>query len=272
MNIILLTNKLKLYHYILFMLGIIGGTGFESLLKDTEKKKISTPYGPPSDLITIGTISGRKVAFLPRHGSAHTIPPHKINYHANIHALAELGCTRIIGLCAVGSLNEYYEPGDIVIPDQFIDFSSDVTTFYNGAEVYHISLADPFCPELRNILIKTADSIGARVHPKATYLRISGPQFSTRAASRMYRNFAHIIGMTGVPEAILCREKQICFSILATITDYDVWAENPVSLEQVKRIAKQNSEKTRKIIESAIPEIPLTRNCACKNVLEDAKF
>lgn len=254
-------------------IGIIGGTGVydPGLLKDSKEIKLHTPYGSPSDMITTGTFLGRRVAILPRHGKNHTIPPHRLNFRANIHALKQLGVKRILATAAVGSLKEDYKAGDVVIPDQFIDMGRDVHTFYNEGKFYHISLADPFCHELRNLLINTTQNLGINFHNKGTYLKIDGPQFSTRAASRMYRSFADIIGMTCVPEAILSREQEICFATLATITDYDVWAENPVNFEEIKRVMSQNLENTKKILQETIPKTPQERNCECKEALKNAE-
>ncbi len=253
--------------------GIIGGTGVydPDILEDAKQIKVYTPFGPTSDLITIGFLKGIKIAFIPRHGSSHTIPPHKVNNRANIWALKEMGVTRIISTCATGSLQGNYKPGDIVIVDQFVDWGKTVETFYEGGKFYHVSLADPFCPELRKTLIETAKELGISVHEKGTYLRISGPQFSTRAASKMYRNFADLIGMTGVPEAILSRELGICHAIVSTITDFDVWSERPVSFEDIKSTMAKNVDNVKKIIEAVTTKIPKERMCGCKDSLKGAE-
>ena len=253
-------------------IGIIGGSGIYDLLEQKEYKKIFTPYGSTSDLVAIGKIGNKEVAFIPRHGSKHTIPPHLVNNKANLWAFKELGVERVISICATGSLKEEYMPGDIVIPDQFIDFGKSVETFYDGNKVVHVSMADPFCPELRKLAIQTAKEIGTKCHEKGTYIRISGPQFSTRAASRMYRTFADIIGMTGASEAILARELAMCHVIIATITDYDVWAEKPVSAEEVIRVMKENEEKVKKIVRTLVAKIPKERGCDCKNSLIGAEI
>ena len=254
-------------------IAIIGGTAVfnTGLLQNAKEVKVSTPYGSPSDSITIGTFRGRKLAILPRHGKSHAIPPHKINFRANIYALKQLGVSRILALAAAGSLKEEYKPGDVVIPDQFIDWGKQVHTFYDEGKFYHVSMADPFCPELNKLLVSTAKSLKIPVHDKGTYLRIEGPQFSTRSASRMYRQFGDIIGMTCIPEAILAREKEICFSVIATVTDYDVWSEKPVSYEEIKAVMKRNLENTEKILENAIPKIPKERACICKDALKGAE-
>ena len=256
-------------------IGIIGGTGVydPELLEDAKAVDIKTPFGEPSDRITIGLYEGRKVAIIPRHASGHSIPPHGIPFRANIWALKELGVQRVLATAAVGSLKEEYRAGDVVIPDQFIDWGRAVHTFHHGPKVYHVSMADPFCPELRELLISTASGLGIPLKERGTYIKIDGPQFSTRAASHMYRQFADIIGMTAVPEAILCREQEICFAAIATVTDYDCWkeSENPVSIEGIKQVMTRNLENTRKILALAIKGIPAERNCICKDALKGAE-
>ncbi len=253
-------------------IGIIGGTGIydTEMLKNLRKVKIDYPYGETSNDYYVGELKDRKIAFLSRHGKYHTIPPHEINFKANISGFKELDVTRILASCATGSLQKKLKPGDVVIPDQFIDWRKKGVTFYNTGKVAHVSLADPFCPELRQLLIESCESLGIKHHKKGTYLCIEGPRFSTRAESRMFRNFADMIGMTGIPEAILAREKEICFAIIATITDFDVWAEIPVSFDEISRVMKENTEKVRTILENTIPNIPKERNCSCKDALKNA--
>jgi len=256
-------------------IGIIGGTGVydANLIEDARTVGVSTPYGDPSDRITLGRFEGRAVAIMPRHGSGHSIPPHRINFKANIQAFKELGVSRVFATAAVGSLKEEYRAGDVVVADQFIDFSRQVHTFYDGPKVYHVSMADPFCPELRELLIRNARELGAPLKEKGTYLKIDGPQFSTRAASRMYGQFADIIGMTVVPEAILCRELGMCFATIATVTDYDCWkvSEKPVSIDAIKQVMAQNLENTRKILRLSVKNMPEERKCGCGNALKGAK-
>lgn len=257
-------------------IAIIGGTGMydSTLLTNLVEAKMSTPFGYPSDLITIGELEGIKVAFLPRHGRNHTIPPHGINYRANIWALKEIGVSRIISPSAVGSLDKFLVPGDIIIPDQFIDFTKKRDqTFYSGGKVCHISVADPFCPELRDITAKLAREHSFPCHDHATYLCIEGPRFSTRAESKYYREVigAQIIGMTLVPECVLAREAEICYVSLATITDFDVWAQRPVSSQGILVQLQENIEKIRTLIKELILEIPRSRKaCSCKISLKDA--
>lgn len=254
-------------------IGIIGGTGVydPEIFKNIKPVDVKTPYGETSDSYIIGDFEKRKVAFLARHGRKHTIPPHDINFRANIYGFEQLGVKRILASCATGSLKENYKPGEIVIPDQFIDFKKTRTTFYDTGNVTHVSLADPFCPELRKVLIESCEKLGIAHHDKGTYLCIEGPRFSTRAESKMFRNFAELIGMTGVPEVILAREKEICFAIIATITDYDVWAEKPVDIEEVIRVMKESENKMKHILKETIKNIPEKRNCFCKDALKNAK-
>jgi 5'-methylthioadenosine phosphorylase len=252
---------------------IIGGTASidPGLLEDVSEADVPTTFGRPSGKITLGTLEGVRVAILPRHGRGHTIPPHLINHRANIEALHKLGVKRIIATAAVGSLQEDYMAGDVVIPDQFIDWGKEVHNFFGENKFYHVSMADPFCPETRQALIDTARSLGLKYHGQGTYLKVDGPQFSTRAASRMYRQFADVIGMTCIPEAILARERQICLAVLATVTDYDVWAERPVRYDAVKEVMAQNLENTKGILHKTIRSIPPERSCPCPRALEGAE-
>ncbi|HET7148345.1 MAG TPA: S-methyl-5'-thioadenosine phosphorylase [Candidatus Nitrosopolaris sp.] len=255
-------------------IGIIGGTGiYTAELFGTEKQvKVYTPYGEPSDLISIGEYSGRTIAFLPRHGRGHTIPPHRINSRANIWALRELGVTRIIAPSAVGSLKREYKPGEIAIPDQFIDFTKRREySFYDGGEICHISVADPFCSDLSNIATQCGTKLKNIIHPKVTYVCIEGPRFSTRAESQMFRKVlgADIVGMTIVPECVLAREAQICYVSISAITDYDVWSESQVTSKDILEMLNNNVERTKNLITKMIPLIPKERkNCNCGKALE----
>jgi 5'-methylthioadenosine phosphorylase len=255
-------------------IGIIGGTGVydSGLFSDKKDVKVHTPYGEPSDLITVGEYAGRKVAFLPRHGRGHRIPPHMINFRANIWALKQLGVKRIIAPSAVGSLSLDYKPGHIALPDQFIDFTKKREyTFYDGAQVAHISMADPFCPEIHEIAAKVIAKLDFPFQRKATYVCIEGPRFSTRAESKFFRDVmkADIIGMTLVPEVILAREAEICYLSVATVTDYDVWSEIPVTSKEIIETLHKNVEKTKKLVAELIPVVsPERSKCACGNALE----
>ncbi len=257
---------------------IIGGSGLydPGILEDAREVKVYTPYGEPSDNIIIGRVGDKRVAFLARHGRGHRIPPHRINYRANIWALKALGAKWVIAVSAVGSLREDYRPGDLVVPDQFIDMTKGrVYTFFDGHVVAHVSMADPFCEHLRRMLIETAERLGYRVHPRGTYICIEGPRFSTRAESRIWREVfkADIIGMTLVPEVNLACEAQMCYATLALVTDYDVWAEKPVTAEEVARIMAENVEKAKKVIYELIPRLPEEPEpglCSCCRALETA--
>ena len=211
-------------------IGIIGGTGIydPGLLNDGKQLRMKTPYGDPSEEITLGQYNGRKVAFIPRHGKKHTILPHMINYRANIWALKELGVERIVSPSAVGSLKEDLPPGSFVLPSQFVDFTKTRKgTFSKEGDVFHISTADPFCPQMEKIILDASKKIGLKMHTGCSYVCIEGPRFSTRAESNFFKTAvnADIIGMTLAPECQLAREAQICYTSIATVTDYDVWAE-----------------------------------------------
>lgn len=259
-------------------IGIIGGSGLydPKIFTDQKEIKIYTPYGNPSDSIIIGTVEGKRVAFLPRHGRGHKIPPHKINYRANLWAFKELGVKWVISVSAVGSLRLDYKPGDFVVPDQFIDMTKGRQySFFDGPVVAHVSMADPFCNALRKVIIETAKDLGITVHPTGTYICIEGPRFSTRAESRIWREVfkADIIGMTLVPEINLACELQMCYATIGTITDYDVFAEIPVTAEEVTRVLNENAEKSRKLLYEVIkrlPEKPDERECSCCNSLKTA--
>ena len=257
-------------------IGFFGGTGIydSGLLKESKEITIDTPYGKTSDSITIGEFNGRKVAFMPRHGKKHTIPPHLINYKANIWAFKELGVKRIIAPSAVGSLKEEFEPGNFALPTQFIDFTkSRKGTFSEDGRVIHISVADPFCPELQNIILDVANEQQVKIHNDATYVCIEGPRFSTKAESKFYKSTgADIIGMTLVPECQLAREAQICYASISTVTYYDVWAEKPVTAKEVMETLSKNVEITKKILTLLINKIPETKSCSCDKALEEAEF
>jgi len=257
-------------------IGIIGGTGIynSGLFKESKKIKIETPFGKPSDLITIGEFKGRTIAFLPRHGEKHSIPPHLINFRANIWALKELGVKRIIAPSAVGSLKKEFAPGDFALPTQFLDFTkSRKGSFSEEGRVIHISVADPFCPELQNVVTKVTKDQNINMHKECTYVCIEGPRFSTKAESKFFKSIgADIIGMTLVPECQLAREAQICYASIATVTDYDVWSEKPVTAKDVMTTLKKNVELTKKIFSVLIDKIPSKRQCNCAEALKEAEF
>jgi 5'-methylthioadenosine phosphorylase len=255
-------------------IAIIGGTGFydPKLLENVKEVKVRTPFGSPSDAITIGELKGRRVAFLPRHSRKHTIRPTDVNSRANVFALKKLGVERILAPSTVGSLREGFKPGDVVFADQFIDRTTRrEQSFFTGEKVCHISVAEPMCPELRSTVIKAAKDLSLETHNSGTYVCIEGPRFSTRAESRLFRTWnADVVGMTLVPECVLAREAEICYCSISTVTDYDAWKDHPVTAEDVAKIMKANVEKVRSILVEAIPNIPKERKCDCKNALKKA--
>ena len=261
-------------------IGIFGGTGIydSGLLQDSKEIIIETPYGKTSDAITIGEFEGKKIAFMPRHGKKHSIPPHMINYCANVWAFKELGITRIIAPSAVGSLKEKIKPGHFVLPSQFIDFTkSRKNSFSKVGKVIHISVADPFCPELQKIISDVVDSQNITMHKNCTYVCIEGPRFSTKAESKFYKSTgADIIGMTLVPECQLAREAQMCYVSISTVTDYDVWAEKSVTAKEVMSTLSKNVEITKKLLIELIKKMPenfaSNRTCSCEKALTDAVF
>ncbi len=256
--------------------GVIGGTGLYDIdgLTDIEKVDIDTPFGKPSDSIIIGRLEGVGIAFLPRHGKGHRISPTEIPVRANIYALKSLGVEYIIAINSTGSFKQGIKPGDLVIPDQLIDHTrSRVNSFFGEGIVAHISLAEPFCPVLSQVLYHAALEVGANVHPKATYIAIEGPAFSTRAESQLYRSWgADIIGMTALPEARLAREAEICYAIIACVSDYDSWHEHkePVNIDVVLDILCHSSDIAKKIIKLAVARMPEKRHCECATALKTA--
>jgi 5'-methylthioadenosine phosphorylase len=244
------------------------------LLKESKEINIKTPYGKPSDTITLGIYNGRKIAFMPRHGKKHSIPPHLINFRANIWAFKELGITRIIAPSAVGSLKENVKPGEFALPSQFLDFTkSRVGSFSDIGRVIHISVADPFCPELQQAVLKVAQDQGIIMHKDCIYACIEGPRFSTKAESKFFKTTgADIIGMTLVPECQLAREAQMCYVSISTVTDYDVWAQKPVTAKEVLETLSKNVELTKKMLTVLIDRIPHARRCLCEKALAEAEF
>jgi len=257
-------------------IGIIGGSGLYKIegMSDIEQLDIKTPFGKPSDAITLGNLEGVRIAFLPRHGKGHYISPTELPAKANIYALKSLGVERIISVATVGSLKEKIEPLDIVIPDQLIDRTFlRQDTFFGGGIVGHIPFAEPFCPVLSNILYESARKTGVRVHDGGTCIVMEGPQFSTRAESELYRSWgADIIFMTALPEAKLAREAEICYATIAIVTDYDCWKETveTVSAEMVIANLRRSTETAKKILSHAVTRVPHTRDCLCANALKNA--
>lgn len=259
------------------LIGIIGGSGLYDMegLEGVEERRIETPFGAPSDAYIVGSLEGRRVAFLARHSRGHRLMPSELNFRANIFGFKVLGAEWVISASAVGSMREELPPLDIVIPDQFFDRTKGrVSTFFGGGVVGHVSLADPTCPALGKRLFAAGHAVGARIHHGGTYLCIEGPQFSTRAESRIYRQWGvDVIGMTNLQEAKLCREAEICYATLALVTDYDVWheTEEDVSVEAVVAILKQNAETAKAIIKTTVASFPAAREgCMCGSAMRDA--
>ncbi|MHB8324576.1 MAG: S-methyl-5'-thioadenosine phosphorylase [Candidatus Dormibacteria bacterium] len=252
------------------MVGIFGGSGLYQLLDDARELTVDTPFGPPSDSVWVGDVGGRQVAFMPRHGRGHTIPPHRINFRANLYALQKVGVNRILGPCAVGSLQPELAPGDVVIADQFVDRTwGRADTFWDGPVVNHVSPADPYCPELTRLAAEASRRQGATVHEGQTMVVIQGPRFSSRAESRWYRGQGWaIIGMTGYPEVVLARELGLCYASVAVVTDYDSGLEGsphvqPVSHEEVLRVFAANVDRLRALLLDLVRAVPDQPGCQC---------
>lgn len=256
--------------------GIIGGSGLYAIegLADVREIAVETPFGAPSDALTLGTLRGVPVAFLPRHGRGHRISPSELNVRANIFALKKLGVEFVISVSAVGSMREDIAPLDVVIPDQLVDRTrARPSTFFGQGIVVHVGFADPYCPVLSDVLYEAARAAGARVHKGGTYICIEGPQFSTKAESRIYRQWGvDVIGMTNIPEATLAREAEMCYATLAMVTDYDVWhaAHDTVTADLIIANLLRNVDTAKQAIVEALPRIPQVRTCACQHALADA--
>jgi len=257
-------------------LGVIGGSGLYEMdgLEDVRWVKVETPFGPPSDDFMVGRLAGKTLVFLPRHGRGHRISPSELNARANIFAMKTLGVSRIVSVSAVGSMREGIRPGDIVVCDQFFDRTRGrPSTFFQDGIVAHVHFADPVCPELSRILYDAGVEIGASMHWGGTYLVMEGPQFSTRAESRIYRQWGvDVIGMTNLPEAKLAREAEICYATLALATDYDCWheIEEDVSIEAVLEVIRRNVSTAQSILRKVVDKVGSQRTCPCSRALENA--
>ena len=258
------------------ILGVIGGSGLYQMdgLDVTDKVSIETPFGDPSDQIILGNLQGKKMAFLPRHGVGHFIPPSEINFRANIFAMKKIGVEKIISVSAVGSMKEEYPPGHFVVPDQFVDRTNRrSSTFFTTGMVGHVSLAEPICRETCTVLYEAGKKAGATIHKGGTYICIEGPQFSTRAESNIYRQWGvDVIGMTNVTEAKLAREAGLCYATLALVTDYDCLhiEEEPVTLEAVLKIMHQNVKRAKKVINELVPLMDNVEPCFCAEAAKQA--
>jgi len=256
--------------------GVFGGSGFYSFLEDVERVEVETPYGKPSAPVTIGEIGGKRVAFMPRHGERHELPPAQIPYRANVWALKELGVRRIIGPNASGALRSDLQLGEFVVCDQFVDrtWGRD-DTFYEGPETTHVSAADPYCPDLRRILVETASELGIKARDGGTVVVIQGPRFSTRAESKWFQQLGwDVINMTAYPEGYLARELELCYANISMVTDHDVGVEGtePVTHETVVNVFGENNEKLRALLFAAIPKIGPQPEDVCSTALRGARL
>ncbi len=257
-------------------IGVIGGSGLYNMeaLTDIERMQVNTPFGDPSDDYIVGMLEGVRVAFLPRHGQGHRISPSELNFRANIYGFKQLGVEYILSVSAVGSLKDHIHPLDVVVPDQFFDRTRERrSTFFGHGIVAHIAFADPVCPVLSELIYQAAVDQGATVHKGGTYLCMEGPAFSTRAESKVYRQWGmDIIGMTNLQEAKLAREAEICYATMAMVTDYDCWHEEEadVTVEAIIQNLMKNAELAQKVICAVVPKISGKRTCICANALQYA--
>jgi 5'-methylthioadenosine phosphorylase len=257
-------------------IGVIGGSGLYEILEitDLEEVRLDTPFGQPSDAYHIGTFSGRRVAFLPRHGKGHRITPSELNFRANVYGFKMLGVERIIAAGAVGSMKESIHPLEVVLPDQFIDRTRGrISTFFGGGLVAHVAFAEPICPQLRAMLAQAGSRTKTRVHDGGIYVCMEGPAFSTKAESNLYRSWgADVIGMTALQEAKLAREAEICYATMALVTDYDCWraGEEHVNVEQILDNLRKNADTARAMLRETVGGLPEERSCGCGSALRTA--
>jgi 5'-methylthioadenosine phosphorylase len=258
------------------VLGVIGGSGVYRMegLGSVKEINLDTPFGKPSSPIVIGDLAGKTIAFIARHGIGHVLSPSEVNYRANIYALKSVGVHQVLSISACGSLREDYTPGEIVIPNQLFDNTKNrKRSFFGDGLVAHISIADPFCPELTNLVAISAEEAGGSVHRGGAFITIEGPRFSTRVESNIYRSWGmSIIGMTTSPEAFLAREAEMCYAVMAHVTDYDVWhiSEEPVTVEMVVRILRSNTTLAQQAIANLVAQLPQEQSCDCRHALRDA--
>jgi 5'-methylthioadenosine phosphorylase len=257
-------------------IGIIGGSGLYDMdgLHEVKRVTVSTPFGSPSSPVVVGELDGVRAAFLSRHGPGHRFNPSEINYRANIYALKAIGVRRVISVSAVGSMKESMKPGDVVLPDQFIDLTKRrVSTFFEGGVVAHVAFGDPVCASLGTSLLGAGRSVGATVHQGGTYLCMEGPQFSTKAESRLYRQWGvSVIGMTNMPEAKLAREAELCYATVALVTDYDCWhqTEEPVTVDAILATLCANVALAKRLLRAAVKSAAAVTACECQRALQHA--
>jgi 5'-methylthioadenosine phosphorylase len=257
-------------------IGIIGGSGLYDMAEvtDREERTVDTPFGAPSGPLVLGTLKGRRVAFLARHGAGHRLLPSELNFRANIFAMKTLGVEFILSASAVGSLKEEYRPLDIVVPDQFIDRTKGrISTFFGRGLAAHVGFAHPFCRDLSRVAIEAGEGVDVTLHAGGTYVCMEGPQFSTLAESRLYRAWgADVIGMTNLQEAKLAREAEICYTTLALVTDYDCWHpdHDSVTVDMVIATLLQNAKTAQQLIAAAVERLPFERTCECASALRYA--
>ncbi|MBI3840566.1 MAG: S-methyl-5'-thioadenosine phosphorylase [Thaumarchaeota archaeon] len=259
--------------------GVFGGSGFYRLFGSAEEVAVRSKYGAPSAKVAISTMKGRSVAFIPRHGVHHEFPPHRVPYRANVGAFKQLGVTRVVAPTAVGSLKAEIRPGDLVLCDQFVNFTSGrAGTFYDGPDTTHVGMAEPYCPEMRRVAARAARKLGLRFHEKGTVVVVEGPRFSTKAESRFFsRQGWDVINMTQYPEAVLAREMELCYLNISLATDYDAGLEGdpkakPVSHEEVVRVFNENMEGLRRLIGEIAEKVPEERGCDCGSALRHARL
>jgi 5'-methylthioadenosine phosphorylase len=260
-------------------IGVFGGSGFYKFSRRSQEVAVKTPYGRPSARVALSEVGGKKVAFLPRHGVHHEFPPHVVPYRANVIAFKQLGVKRIIAPNAVGSLSSRITPGDLVLCDQFVNFTSGrEDTYYDGPETTHVSTAEPYCPQMRELASEAAETLGLRFHRAGTVVVIQGPRFSTKAESRFFTKQGwDVINMTQYPEVVLAREQEICYLNISVVTDYDAGLEGdptvkPVSHGEVIRVFNRNMENLRKLIGEIVRRLPKERSCDCGSSLEHARL
>ncbi len=259
------------------MIGLIGGSGLYSMpgFEVREERTVETPYGLPSDDYVIGELSGRTVVFLPRHSRKHDIPPHKVNYRANIHGFKTLGAERVIAVSAVGGINKSMKPGDIVLLDQLIDFTKSRTnTFFDEDEVVHVDFTEPYCPEMREVFVRASRAGEIRLFEKGTYVCVEGPRLETSSEIRFFSSMkADVVGMTGMPEAVLARELEICYAAVSVITNYAAGiSTEKLTTSEVVETMSRSTAVVKRLLSVAVEMMPDKRGCPCREALKDAKM